>query len=381
MPRVLPSPAAPMTSPSRTSGRQSPIGFSRSRKAMNMVRKPESQRGPQFARRAKATAAGIRARARPRPCCAGADAPGMSTSGALAEAGVDLGGQPDRPDGGQHEHHEAVAQRPLRARHRASSPAIGADRVAPTTPASEVRAFALTSGRLAGARRGTAAARVTPYALDATSTPRAAGNNHVESVITAVARTQQRNPRSAIVAPMAQRRPWLKRSRNGPISGATIANGSIVRPRKRATWSRASPVGTWKKRVPASEIATAVSPAALKACSSISRARPGVAGALGVGRASRLPSGVPAGPTGHAGGAPGTGAQGSPDRPGPADSGRGPAATPVKHPAPGPVRAGGSPRPGTRVRTGSWGPSCTVPVRQAPGTRITTRPDIPHRYG
>ena len=77
-----------------------------------------------------------------------------------------------------------------------------------------------------------------------------------------------------MVAPTAHRRPWLKRSRNGPISGATIANGSIVRPRNRATWPRASPVGTWKNRVPASEIATAASPAALKAWSSISRDSP-----------------------------------------------------------------------------------------------------------
>ena len=78
----------------------------------------------------------------------------------------------------------------------------------------------------------------------------------------------------AIVTPIAQRRPWANRSRNGPISGATMANGSIVRPRKSATWPRASPVGTWKNSVPASEIATAASPAALKACSSISRESP-----------------------------------------------------------------------------------------------------------
>ncbi len=77
-----------------------------------------------------------------------------------------------------------------------------------------------------------------------------------------------------MVAPIAQRRPWLKRSRNGPISGATIANGSIVRPRNSATCPRAWSVGTWKKSVPAREIATAASPAPLNACSSISRDRP-----------------------------------------------------------------------------------------------------------
>ena len=141
-------------------------------------------------------------------------------------------------------------------------------------PASEMRPLALTRVRLSGRRRGTAAARVTPYALDDTRQPSASGNSHVDSVITAVARPQTRKARIAIVAPIAQRRPWLNRSRNGPSSGATIANGSIVRPRNSATWPRASPVGTWKNSVPAREIATAASPAVLKACISISRDSP-----------------------------------------------------------------------------------------------------------
>jgi hypothetical protein len=68
------------------------------------------------------------------------------------------------------------------------------------------------------------------------------------------------------VAPIAQRLPWLNLSRNGPISGATIANGSIVRPRNRATWPRASLVAPAKKTVVASEMATAASPAALAEC-------------------------------------------------------------------------------------------------------------------
>ena len=114
------------------------------------------------------------------------------------------------------------------------------------------------------------AARATPYALDETRTPSAVGNIAIDWVATASAISQHRNARRAIVDPIAHRRPWLKRSRNGPSSGATTANGSMVRPRKRATWPRASP-GWAKNRVPASEIATAASPAALKACSSISR--------------------------------------------------------------------------------------------------------------
>ena len=138
-----------------------------------------------------------------------------------------------------------------------------------------MRELALTRLSCGGSTRGTAAARVTPYAFDATRQPRAAGNSAtVSPVPTASARTQHRNARVAIVAPIAHRRPWLNRSRNGPISGATIANGSIVRPRKSATWPRAWSVGTWKNNVPASEIATAASPAPLNACSSISRESP-----------------------------------------------------------------------------------------------------------
>ena len=75
------------------------------------------------------------------------------------------------------------------------------------------------------------------------------------------------------MVPIAHRRPWLNRSRNGPSRGATTANGSIVIPRKSATWPRASP-GWAKNRVPASAMATAASPAALNACSSIRRNSP-----------------------------------------------------------------------------------------------------------
>ena len=126
-----------------------------------------------------------------------------------------------------------------------------------------------------GSTRGTAAARVTPYAFDATRQPSAAGKKATdEPPPTASARTQHRKARAANVVPIAQRRPWPNRSRSGPIRGATTANGSIVSPRKSATWPRAWSVGTWKKSVPASEIATAASPAALNACSSISRDSP-----------------------------------------------------------------------------------------------------------
>ena len=116
-----------------------------------------------------------------------------------------------------------TAARPARP-----APAIGAESATPTMPAIDTRPLALTSVKLSGSSRGTAAARVTPYALDATRTPSAAGKSPCDSVTTASASTQHRKARRAMVAPIAQRRPWANRSRNGPISGATIANGSIV---------------------------------------------------------------------------------------------------------------------------------------------------------
>ena len=56
---------------------------------------------------------------------------------------------------------------------RTSRPArpAGAEIAAPTTPASEIRLLALTRVSPLGCRRGTVAARATPYALDETSTP------------------------------------------------------------------------------------------------------------------------------------------------------------------------------------------------------------------
>jgi hypothetical protein len=149
-------------------------------------------------------------------------------------------------------------------------PASGAAMAAPTTPASEILLLAFTRLSPLGSRRGTVAARATPYALEETSTPRAVGNIAMDWEATASAISQHRKARSAMVEPIAHLRPWLNRSRNGPSSGATIAKGSIVNPRKSATCPRASP-GWAKNSVPAREIATAASPAALNACSSIRR--------------------------------------------------------------------------------------------------------------
>ena len=53
--------------------------------------------------------------------------------------------------------------------------ARGAEMPAPTTPARETRALAFTRVRSGGRSRGTAAARVTPYALEATRQPKRRG--------------------------------------------------------------------------------------------------------------------------------------------------------------------------------------------------------------
>ena len=140
-------------------------------------------------------------------------------------------------------------------------------------PAREIRLLALTRVRSSGISRGTVAARATPYALEQTRQPSTAGYNSKEPEATASAATRQHRPRTAKVPPIAQRRPCENRSRNGPISGATTENGSMVSVRNSATGPRALP-GSAKKMVPASEIATAASPAALNAWSSISRASP-----------------------------------------------------------------------------------------------------------
>src|SRR6266545_3239817 len=129
--------------------------------------------------------------------------------------------------------------------------------VAPATPASEIREFAVTRVISLGSRRGTAEARVTPYALDATRQPRAAGYSHAELLpANDAARLHTRNPRNPSV---------------GPINGAINANGAIVSNRNNATRFRACSLGTAKNTVPASDTANAVSPAALTAPSSISR--------------------------------------------------------------------------------------------------------------
>ena len=69
MPSVLPRPAAPMTSPMRRVVRSSQpgMGSALSRNTTYIVRKPDSHRGPQLTRSAKATFGGIPVYRRPAP--------------------------------------------------------------------------------------------------------------------------------------------------------------------------------------------------------------------------------------------------------------------------------------------------------------------------
>ena len=141
------------------------------------------------------------------------------------------------------EEHERVAQRPLRPRPATPARRSAPRRSAPTTPARETRPLALTRVRLVGEQAGYGGRPRDAVRLGRhQARPSACGNSQRRLAADRRRRAPStRNARKAMVAPMAQRRPWLNRSRNGPISGATIANGSIVRPRNRATWPRASP--------------------------------------------------------------------------------------------------------------------------------------------
>jgi hypothetical protein len=154
-----------------------------------------------------------------------------------------------------------------------SAPARAPPSVMPIIPTMLIREFARTSDIEGGRRRGAAAARATAYDREATSAPRAAGKSQALSSTSAPASTQARKARTATVVPMAQRRPWRKRSRIGPMSGARTTKGAIVSSRKRATWPRASSTGI-AKTVPASETVSAASPAIVTPCSSTKRANP-----------------------------------------------------------------------------------------------------------
>ena len=61
------------------------------------------------------------------------------------------------------------------------------------------------------------------------------------------------------------RRPPRLRSSIGPSTGATMANGAMVRRRYSSTFPRAAPLGFWKNSEPASDTVRQASPATLMA--------------------------------------------------------------------------------------------------------------------
>ena len=290
-----------------------------------MVKKPESQRGPQFARSANATAPGIRARARPRPPgpAARPRGAGHEHERALADAGVHLGGQPDRPDGGQHEHDEAVAQRPLRA-HRGQQ---SGDRRGQGGPdhAGQRRSRVRLDQRQVGRRQA-------GYGGRPGDAVRLGGDQDAEGGREQPGRVGDHGGGQHPAEEPAQRH--RRPDRPAPAVAEAVQERADQRRHDREREHRqaqeegdlvAGLAGRHLEEERAGErdrhgrVAGGVEGVQLD-----QPGEPRVSGPFGVGRASGLPSGVAAGPTGHASGATGTGAQGPPDRPRrPAASGRG----------------------------------------------------------
>jgi len=89
----------------------------------------------------------------------------------------------------------------------ASAMAIGALTAAATVPVRLSRELPSTRVNPVGSTRGTADDFVTPYALDDTRIPSALRNRPGELVSTEPTRVRLRTPRTAMVPPMAHRRP------------------------------------------------------------------------------------------------------------------------------------------------------------------------------
>ena len=298
MPRVLPSPAAPITSAEqdlRSPSRR--VGLLAQQERHEHRQEAGEHPRPAVGAQREDDGCGIRV-------CGACPALRLRArrrhqhERALARAGVDLGGQPDREIGRDHEDARrrsaaTTATRPWRRR-----PASGAEIAAPTIPASEIRLLALTSvvsAAGAGGRRRRGSRR-TPWTT--TRTPSAAGNSqrrvrgHGVGHHPAQERPQRHRradrPAAAVAEPVEeradQRRDDRERQHRQPEEQRDLAARLAGR--------------DLKNSVPASEIATAASPAALKACSSISRESPESPAPSALRGAARLADGVLAGPAG-----------------------------------------------------------------------------------
>ena len=159
---------------------------------MNIVRKPDSSRSPALQRSANTIVPGSWNR------CFGVghgSAVLLPGAGCRPRPGAGSPGSCRRRTPGTRSAATTRAPNVRRAR-----PPAAPETAAPAMPASEIRELALT--RLRSARQQPRARRPpgsTPYALDATRQPSAAGNSAREPAATAPASTQQRNARSAIV--------------------------------------------------------------------------------------------------------------------------------------------------------------------------------------
>ena len=276
IPMVLPSPAAPTTTATMISGLRLLSGRtsgSRSRNAMNISRNPDSQRGPQLARSANATAAGIRPRGWPRFRTVSPNGPAQDHPG-LALGRVDRVGQPDRADRRDHEQDEPEAQRPLRAQPREQRRDRRARWWRRRSPRGTPGRWPSPGSGLAGADavRRRRESRRTPWTTPAPRAPRRTPT---------ASRRMTHAPAPSTGTPGT---PSWRRSPSGgrARTGRGTARSAAPRSRTAASSGRGTarpgrgprPTGTVKNSEPASEMATAVSPAVLNTCIWISRESP-----------------------------------------------------------------------------------------------------------
>ena len=223
VPVALPIAAAPATRPSATVSSSPPTGFSRSRNARNISRKPEKARSAPLARSAMTTADPTLVRRGIGPVSSSDSVVGVSPSVESTLAGSRSASTMPAPN----------TRKAARSDHAGpisdSSPARPAPSVPATMPASEMRALTLDQRAALGQQPGD---RGRPG--DAVGLGRRPGRRRRPGRATA-RRSRPRRPaprwRSTGRAwwlAMAYRRPCRNRSSSGPMIGAITANGAIV---------------------------------------------------------------------------------------------------------------------------------------------------------
>ena len=139
--------------------------------------------------------------------------------------------------------------------------------IPPTAPAamliSASRELAVTRAASSWTIAGTSALFATWWPLARTSTPKASGKSSRPLTLPAMRTQSPARPKHPKL--MSVRRPLRLRSRSGPITGATSANGATVSSRYSRTFGRAAPGEMLKNSVPASATVTHASPIMLTA--------------------------------------------------------------------------------------------------------------------